>query len=232
MERTMSTAVVRARTERQDPPRPSLWSRADRRTAGSAAMKSGSKSFVDAHAPHRPCALPLFARVHIDPCERSWRRRPRPSASLEDAYVRAHRRTRVREDHPERERQSPREAGGRRGDLRSRCRTAERPEVDRLLSLGTSRWGKKRDVPLPAVFRERGTPECCAATALQWGRRLATSNSGLHPRRVHPPRERILNGSLHSRWRATSPASCAVRSPSSFISAMSVLPASRLGAGR
>lgn len=33
-------------------------------------MTSASKTFVDAHAPHRPCALPLFARVHIDPCER------------------------------------------------------------------------------------------------------------------------------------------------------------------
>ena len=33
------------------------------------------RSFVDAHAPHGR-ALPLFARVYIDPCERSRRRRP------------------------------------------------------------------------------------------------------------------------------------------------------------
>ena len=37
-----------------------------------------SMSFVDAYAPHRAGVLPLFARVHIDPCERNGRRRPSP----------------------------------------------------------------------------------------------------------------------------------------------------------
>ena len=49
----------------------------------------------------RPVRFTLFARVYIDPCERSRRRRPRPSASLEDPYVQAYWRSRVREDHPE-----------------------------------------------------------------------------------------------------------------------------------
>ena len=35
-----------------------------------------SQSFVDTHAPHGPCVLPLLARVYIDPGERNQRRRP------------------------------------------------------------------------------------------------------------------------------------------------------------
>ena len=34
----------------------------------------------------------------------------------------------------------------------------KRSEADRLLCLGTSRWGKERDVPRPAVFRQWRTP--------------------------------------------------------------------------
>ena len=44
---------------------------------------TAAESFVDAYAPHGPYVT-LFACVHIDPCERNRRRRPRASASSED----------------------------------------------------------------------------------------------------------------------------------------------------
>ena len=37
--------------------------------------RATAPSFVDAHAPHGPCVLPLFARAYIDPGERNPRRR-------------------------------------------------------------------------------------------------------------------------------------------------------------
>jgi hypothetical protein len=168
-------------------------------------MMSASRSFVDAHRPHRPCALPLFARVHIDPCELSQRRRPRPSASFENACLPEHRRSRLPEDHLKREGQAARQVGGCGGDLRSRSRSARRAEADRSFGLGTLRWGK-RDVLRPAVLLQRRTPKPCAAPSLQRGRQLAAGDVGMHARRVHPPRARILNGSASSRRRATSPA--------------------------
>src|SRR5215510_16288631 len=102
---------------------------------------TASTSFVDAYAPHGPYVSPCSHASTSTHANVTRRRRPRASASSEDVYVRTHRRTRVREDHPERKRQSGRKAGGRGGDLRSRCWPAQRSQVDRLLCLGTSRWG-------------------------------------------------------------------------------------------
>src|SRR5207248_3068563 len=118
LEQSVRAALVRARVARQGLASTPLRSGADRRTARGAAVRVAT-SFVDAYAPHGPYVT-LFACVHIDPCERNRRRRPRASASSEDAYVRAHRRTRVREDHSERQREPARKTGGRGGDLRSR----------------------------------------------------------------------------------------------------------------
>jgi hypothetical protein len=42
-----------------------------------------------------------------------------------------------------------------RSGIFGRCRPAQRTSVDWLLSLGTSRWGKKRDAPARYSIRER-----------------------------------------------------------------------------
>src|SRR2546430_12052122 len=65
--------------------------------------------FVEPHAPYRPCGIPV-RRLHIDPRERSPCRPYIRTALLEGTEVQARRRTRVREDHPERTRQAARQA--------------------------------------------------------------------------------------------------------------------------
>ncbi len=58
--------------------------------------------------------------------------------------------------------------------------------------MGTSRWRAKRDVPRPAVLRERGTPELGAVAAHEWGAQRARSDADVHPRRVCSPRGSLL----------------------------------------
>jgi len=169
-------------------------------------MSTRQRSFVDAHAPHGRACNPCSHASTSTRANVAGAVGPRPSASLEDPYVQEHRRTRVREDHPERQRQSPRKTGGCRGDLRSRRRPAQRDEAGRLCSVGTSRRGKERDVSLPAVLRERRTPEFCVAAPLDRGSHHARCNSGLHPRRVQPPRACSLNGQAFYQVAGTSPA--------------------------
>ena len=112
-----------------------------------SGSSSQTRSLVDAHAPHGHAFYPCSHASTSTRANVAGAVGLRPSASLEDAYVQAHRRTRVREDHPERKRRSLRETGRRRGDLRGRRRPAQRDETGRLCSLGTSRWGKNVTFP-------------------------------------------------------------------------------------
>src|SRR5262245_50706776 len=119
---------------------------------------------IDDESRHHALALRAVRLTPVrrrpqDPREPAAAIGPRPSAVLENNHVQVQRRTRVREDHSERARHSRREACRRGGDLRSRCRPAQRDETHWLRSVGTSRWREKRDVSSPAVLRERGTPE-------------------------------------------------------------------------
>src|SRR3954464_226141 len=130
----------------------------------------------------------------------------RPSAVLENNHVQVQRRTRVREDHPQRARLSRREACRCGGGLRSRSRPAQRDETDWLRSVGTSRWREKRDVSGAAVLRERGTPELRSAATRQRGAECTGGNQAVHPRRVHPRPGSLLIGQRSPRRCGLSPA--------------------------
>ena len=58
------------------------------------------------------------------------------------------------------------------------------------------RWREKRDVPCPAVLRERGTPELRAVATRDRGAQRAGSDSGGDPRGVQPLRGAALNAFL------------------------------------
>ena len=68
---------------------------------------SQPRSFVDAHAPHGRASHPCSHASTSTRVNAAGVVGPRPSTSLDDAYVQAHRPTRVREDHPERQGQPP-----------------------------------------------------------------------------------------------------------------------------
>src|SRR5712691_13249467 len=122
----------------------------------------------------------------------------RPSAFVEDSYGQEHRRPHVREDHSQRARHARREACRCGSGLRSRCRSAQRTEAARLLHLGTSRWREKRDVPRPAVLRQRSTSELRVAASRTRRAQCTGPHSEVHPRRVQPRRSRLLNGPEHT----------------------------------
>ena len=143
--------------------------------------------FVDPHAPYRPCGIPV-RRLHIDPRERRQCRAYIPTARLEGTSVQARRRTRAREDHPERTRQAARHACRCGGGLRTRCRPAQRPHAGRVCRLGTSRWGEKRDVSRAAVLRKWSAAEFPAPSVLQSSTRSTGAAPAVHPRRIQPPR--------------------------------------------
>jgi hypothetical protein len=103
--------------------------------------------FVEPHAPHRPCGIPV-RRLYIDPCERRRCRAYIPTALVEGTSVHARRRMRVREDHPETNAASHQARLPMRGGLRTRCRPDQRPHAGRVCHLGASRW--RRSVTCPA----------------------------------------------------------------------------------
>ena len=74
--------------------------------------------------------------------------------------------------------QSPGKAGRRGSELRSRSRPLHGTEIDRLRHLGTSRRRAKRDVPGPAILRQRRTPELRAAPSRGWRRQRAGHRFG------------------------------------------------------
>src|SRR5216683_6703981 len=130
-----------------------------------------------------------------------------PTVFFGGHHVQGHRRIGVREDHSERASDSRREACRCGGDLRKRSRPAQWAEVDWLRCMGTSRWRAKRDVPRPAVLRERGTPELGAVATHEWGAQRARRDADVHPRRVCSPRGSLLTvRSVIARRRAVMPA--------------------------
>lgn len=65
-------------------------------------------------------------------------------------------------------------------------------ETGRLRSMGTSRWREKRDVPGPAVLRQRRTPELRTAASRERGRQRAGGDQAEHPGRVRTLRGACL----------------------------------------
>ena len=61
----------------------------------------------------------------------------------------------------------------------------------------TPRWREARDVPRPAVLRQRRTPELRAAASRQRRQQRTGPPSDMHPRRVQPRRSRLLKRPRH-----------------------------------
>jgi hypothetical protein len=144
----------------------------------------------DPHAPDRSCGI-LVRRLHIDPRERRRCRASIPTALVEGTSVHARRRTRVREDHPERTGKPP----GTLADAEvvfapDPARSA--PHAGRVCRLGASRCGETRDVSRPAVLRQWSAAECPAPSVLQSSTRSIGTAPAVPPRRVQPPRGACL----------------------------------------
>ena len=74
---------------------------------------------------------------------------------------------------------------------------AEAGPLNGLKLIGFAVWERRaggRNVTFPArqVLRQRRAPELRAAASREWRRNRARGDSGRHPRRVQPPRGRIL----------------------------------------
>ena len=153
-----------------------------------------STSFRPRRRSSSPCVPPLF-RAPQRPVGHSQRHRfSTLGVFMEAHHVQRQRRSDVGHD-PSEHKGSPQ---GKLADAEVIFGAASGPlnglRLIGFACVGTSRRREKRDVSGSAVLRERRTPQLRAAPSHQRGRQRAGRDSAVHPRRVQPRRDRLLNG--------------------------------------